>query len=86
MTEETNMNSTVVDWTENEQDVEVNDADAIGEVIETAIPDELPILPLRGVVVYPHPRFEDVAQARTPLFPLITLEWKVESRASKPAR
>ncbi|MCC6805536.1 MAG: endopeptidase La [Anaerolineae bacterium] len=47
------MNSTVVDWTENAQDVEISDAGAEGEVVETTIPEELPILPLRGVVVYP---------------------------------
>ncbi|MFN8565180.1 MAG: LON peptidase substrate-binding domain-containing protein, partial [Anaerolineae bacterium] len=53
MTEETNLNSTVVDWTENEQDVEISDTGEESGAIETTIPDELPILPLRGVVVYP---------------------------------
>jgi len=52
MTDERNANNAVVDWTENEHDVEINDSEDV-ENLETQIPDELPILPLRGVVVYP---------------------------------
>ena len=53
MTDEQKTNSTVVDWNEEEHDVEVNNVDDEAEDIEVVIPDELPILPLRGVVVYP---------------------------------
>ncbi len=54
MTEEMNNTNTVVDWTENEQDVEINDSgEQEAEEIVEMIPEELPILPLRGVVVYP---------------------------------
>src|SRR5215470_598397 len=52
MSDQENFNNTVVDWTENAHDVEVNDGEDI-EDVEATIPDELPILPLRGVVVYP---------------------------------
>lgn len=59
MSDESKTNNTVVDWTENEHEVEV-DLGAIpendiedGEEVETVIPEELAILPLRGVVVYP---------------------------------
>ncbi|HVU15218.1 MAG TPA: LON peptidase substrate-binding domain-containing protein, partial [Phototrophicaceae bacterium] len=52
MSDQENFNNTVVDWTENTHDVEVNDGEDI-EDVEATIPDELPILPLRGVVVYP---------------------------------
>ncbi len=52
MTDEQKLSDAVVDWTENEQDVEVNSGEE-AEELETQIPDELPILPLRGVVVYP---------------------------------
>ena len=45
--------TSVVDWTENEHDVEINAGGVVDEVIEAQIPDELAILPLRGVVVYP---------------------------------
>ncbi len=45
--------TSVVDWTENEHDVEINDGGEEAELIEAQIPDELAILPLRGVVVYP---------------------------------
>ncbi len=53
MTDERKAKSTVVDWNEAEHDVEVNNIDDDTEDIEVVIPDELPILPLRGVVVYP---------------------------------
>ena len=53
MTEERKTSNTVVDWTENEEDVEVNDSAEGIDDVETVIPEELPILPLRGVVVYP---------------------------------
>lgn len=53
MTEERKTSNTVVDWTENEEDVEVNDSAEEIDDVETVIPEELPILPLRGVVVYP---------------------------------
>ena len=53
MTDEQKAKSTVVDWNEEEHDVEVNNVDDNAEDIEVVIPDELPILPLRGVVVYP---------------------------------
>lgn len=53
MTEEQKTSNTVVDWTENEEDVEVNDSAEGIDDVETVIPEELPILPLRGVVVYP---------------------------------
>ena len=53
MTDEQKAKSTVVDWNEEEHDVEVNNVDDDAEDIEVVIPDELPILPLRGVVVYP---------------------------------
>ncbi len=53
MTDEPKAKSTVVDWNEEEHDVEVNNVDDNAENIEVVIPDELPILPLRGVVVYP---------------------------------
>ena len=52
MTDERKTNNAVVDWTENEHDVEINDSEDAEEV-ETLIPEELAILPLRGVVVYP---------------------------------
>src|SRR5579871_5751562 len=52
MTDKDNFNNTVVDWTENTHDVEVNEGEDI-EDVEATIPEELPILPLRGVVVYP---------------------------------
>ena len=52
MTDELNANNAVVDWTENEHDVEIIEGED-AEELETQIPDELPILPLRGVVVYP---------------------------------
>src|SRR3954452_21615697 len=52
MTDERNANNAVVDWTENEHDVEIIEGED-AEELETQIPDELPILPLRGVVVYP---------------------------------
>ena len=52
MTDERNANNAVVDWTENEHDVEIIDGEE-AEELEAQIPDELPILPLRGVVVYP---------------------------------
>ncbi len=53
MTDEQKTKSTVVDWNEEEHDVEVNHVDDDAEDIEVVIPDELPILPLRGLVVYP---------------------------------
>jgi len=53
MTDERKTSNTVVDWTENEEDVEVNDSIEEIDDVETVIPEELPILPLRGVVVYP---------------------------------
>ncbi len=53
MTDERKAKSTVVDWNEEEHDVEINHMDDDAEDIEVVIPDELPILPLRGVVVYP---------------------------------
>ena len=53
MSSERKASNTVVDWTENEEDVEVNDSVEEIEEIEAVIPEELPILPLRGVVVYP---------------------------------
>src|SRR5215211_465218 len=57
MSDESKANNTVVDWTENEQEVEVdlgvnNDVED-NEEVEPIIPEELAILPLRGVVVYP---------------------------------
>ncbi|MEP7291341.1 MAG: LON peptidase substrate-binding domain-containing protein, partial [Chloroflexota bacterium] len=53
MTEERKANNTVVDWTENEEEVEIGSSVEEIDDVETVIPDELPILPLRGVVVYP---------------------------------
>jgi ATP-dependent Lon protease len=52
MTDELKTNNAVVDWTENEHDVEIIEGED-AEELEAQIPDELPILPLRGVVVYP---------------------------------
>ncbi len=52
MTDQQKTNNAVVDWTEEEHDIEVNSSDEADDV-EVVIPDELPILPLRGVVVYP---------------------------------
>ncbi|MBI1259253.1 MAG: endopeptidase La [Chloroflexi bacterium] len=52
MTDERKANNAVVDWTENEHDVEIIEGEE-AEEFEAQIPDELPILPLRGVVVYP---------------------------------
>lgn len=51
--EEQKMNNAVVDWTENEHDVDVEIGEQDAEDFEATIPDELAILPLRGVVVYP---------------------------------
>jgi ATP-dependent Lon protease len=59
MSDESKTKNTVVDWTENEHEVEVdlgaNPENNIedSEEVETVIPEELAILPLRGVVVYP---------------------------------
>ena len=52
MTDEQKTNSAVVDWTENEHDVDVEIGETAAEEIEAIIPDELAILPLRGVVVF----------------------------------
>ncbi len=45
----------IVEWNEDEHAVEVNDIeiDDDSDEVETVVPEELPILPLRGVVVYP---------------------------------